>query len=76
MKAVLTEVTKINLAPDEILGVTIKSDEIDLATLNSLKTQFKVLFPKNKVILFGVGQNDDVKFSTIKKVSKKEKSNV
>lgn len=59
------EVTKLNLQPGDTLAVTIKSDDLDEHILNHLKAQFKIAFPDNRVLLFGLGSKDDIKFTAI-----------
>lgn len=60
------EVQKLNLQPDETLLVTIKSDEVDMRTIEEFKRGFSQQFPNNTIAVIGVGLNDEVIYSTIK----------
>jgi hypothetical protein len=60
------EVTKLNLQPGEILVATIKSDDVDMASLTTLRGQIQMAFPNNKVFLFGISLDDEVRFSIMK----------
>lgn len=62
------EVAKLNLQPGDTLAVTIKSDGLDEYILQALKDNFKIAFPNNRVLLFGVGENDDIKFTAISEI--------
>lgn len=57
------EATKINLQSGDILFVTIKSDDLDSMEAETIKRGIGALFPNNKVILFGVGSDNDIKFT-------------
>lgn len=59
------ELTRIELKENEILAVTIKSDDITEQSLQFLKVQLQGKFPANQVVVFGMGQNDDVKFAAL-----------
>jgi fumarylacetoacetate (FAA) hydrolase family protein len=59
------EVSKINLKPGDILGVTIKDDDINSIKLEELRNRFQELFPYNQVLMFGVGPENEVRFSVI-----------
>lgn len=48
------EVTRLNLQPGEVLVAKIYADDIDEAHLRALKTQLKVLFPNNRIMLFAL----------------------
>lgn len=60
------EVTKLNLQPGDVLTVTIKDNDIDTSSLESLREMFKRLYPNNEVALFGIGLNSDITFTVTK----------
>jgi hypothetical protein len=74
IKLVETEVQKINLGEGDVLVTTIKSDEIDMASMNSLGDQLRKIFPNNKVIVMGVGSEGDIKFTVAKDAAAKVSS--
>lgn len=57
------EATKITLGPEDVLFVTIKSDDIDEFSLNALKKNLGRMFPNNKVAVLGMGTRDGVEFT-------------
>ena len=59
------EVAKLNLAPGDVLVVTIKSDDIDESILGQLSKSFSEAFPNNQVALFGADTGSEIKFSVI-----------
>jgi hypothetical protein len=59
------EVQKLNLQPGDTLAVTIKSDDVDADILNGLREAFRQAMPGVKVLLFGVGLHDELKFSVL-----------
>ncbi len=63
------QIAKLNLGPGEVLAVTIKTDWADESAIQSIKTGLKKVFPDNEVLIFGVGLDDKVEFSTIKQNS-------
>ena len=63
------EVTKLSLQPGDILSVTIKSDEIDESQINGIKEGLSKYFPKNQVVIFGLGPDDEVRFTTLNQPS-------
>jgi len=74
MKANLVEVSKIKLAPGDILALTIKSDDLDQTDLEGIRDHLKTLFKNNKVLVACVSTKDDLKYSVIKKTSKEKKN--
>lgn len=62
------ELTKLDLKPGDTLAMTIKSDDIDEYTVNSLRESMGKAFPGIRVLLFGVGLNDEVKFTAISEI--------
>lgn len=62
IKLTQVEVAKINLQPGEILAVTIKHDDISLYELNDLGKEVQKYFPNNKIMMFNVGTEGDMKF--------------
>ena len=65
-------VSKIDLKPGEQLFVTFKSDYIDEHTVRLLRDQFKSAFPNNKVALFAMSPDDDVKFDIVNPLEEKK----
>lgn len=59
------EATKLDIKPGDTLAVTIKSDDVTGEALGVLKEQLSAMFPKVRVLLFGIGLHDDVKFNVI-----------
>ena len=59
------EVAKLNLAPGDVLVVTVKSDDIDEIVIGQLGKSFSEAFPNNQVALFGTGADNVMKFSVI-----------
>jgi hypothetical protein len=59
------EVQKLNLQPGDTLMVTIKNDHIDHDSMNSLRAQFKKVFPNNQVFVFGMDSDGDVKLAVV-----------
>lgn len=60
------EATKLNLGPDEILVLTIKSDEATPEGLEHLQSFFKELLPRNRVLLLALSHKDEARFSIMK----------
>lgn len=56
---------KLDLAPGDTLAITIKSDDLDEYLIGHLKKQFTEFFPGVRVLIMGVGSNDEVKYSVI-----------
>jgi len=59
--------TKINLAPGDTLMVTLKHDDVEFEELQYLKKGFEREFPNNKIFLFNVGIDGDLKFTVASK---------
>ena len=59
------DVVKLDLRPSETLIITVKNDDVGSADVQSLQTMFSKTFPKNRVIILAVGQNDDIKFTSV-----------
>lgn len=62
------ELTKIDVKPGETLAVTVKSDDMDGSTISSLRKELGKAFPGVRVLIFGVGLNDDVKFTAVAEI--------
>jgi len=60
-----TEVTKLNLQQGEVLVVKVKVQEMGQDSLEEFGTKLRNIFPNNKVVVLGLGPDDDVKFETI-----------
>lgn len=63
------DVVKINPQPGEIIIVTIKSDDVDMASMQSLRESMRKVFPNNQVMLMSVGSEGDIKFVVAKDAS-------
>jgi hypothetical protein len=63
LKVTEVEATKIDLKQGDVLMVTVKHEDIDLESLNSLREKFIEIFPNNKVMVFGMGSEGYVKFT-------------
>lgn len=57
------EATKINLIEGDVLMVTVKSDDANPESLTLLNDILKEMFPNNRIMVFGMGLNDEVKFT-------------
>jgi hypothetical protein len=62
-------ITKLNLEPGDTLFVKVKSDEVTSYALEALGEQLRETFPNNKVIVFGMGESDDIELTTVKDAS-------
>ena len=59
------EVQKLDLREGEVLAVTLKHDDVTYDSLKSLQKQFAALFPNNKVLVFNVGTDGDIKLAVL-----------
>ena len=59
------EAVKLNLQPGDTLMVTVKHDEVSQESLNQLRKQIASVFPNNKVFVFNVGTDGDIKFAVV-----------
>jgi len=68
----LNEVTvqRINLEPGDTLMVTVKNDDISAFALDMLQKKFKEVYPNNKVFIFGMGTDGDVKLAVVSEPKK------
>lgn len=69
------ELTKLDVKPGETLAVTIKSDDIDGATINEIKKNLSLAFPGVRVLIFGISLADDVKFTAVTELSENKENN-
>lgn len=60
------EVSKINLQPGEVLVVTVKAEDMDESSMDYLAQGFRKYFPNNKIAVLALGENDEIKFQTVK----------
>jgi hypothetical protein len=60
------EVQKLNLQPDEILVVKIKSDDLSQDALYQLRKGLTAYFPNNKVLVLGVGEEGSIDLTVAK----------
>jgi hypothetical protein len=58
----VSDATKINLKPGDVLILTVKDDNLDHESLQQLSQSIKKIFPNNKVAVFGLGTEGEVKF--------------
>lgn len=66
VQVVEAQVYRLNLKPEEILLVKIKSDQLDSSALDSIRKGFKQLLPNNKVAIMSVGTDDDIELTSVK----------
>lgn len=66
----MIDVNTIKLEKGDTLLVSISSNELDSVLLNTLKKQFKTAFPKNKIAILGIGENDRVSVNVVKSTGK------
>jgi hypothetical protein len=59
------DVQKLDMKPGQILVVTIKHDDVSYESLSQLQGQFAQLIPNNKVLVFCVGTDGDLKLAVI-----------
>ena len=57
------EITRLNLQPGDVLTVTVKDPDVDMNNLELLRKMFIQCFPNNKVMLFGLSENSEIKFT-------------
>ena len=60
------DLLQVNLDKGDVLIATIKSDEIDMSSMNQIGDYLRQTFPNNKVIVMGVGSEGDIKFTVAK----------
>lgn len=76
LKIVEAEVAKLNLQPTDVLVATIKGDDFDHPeTMTSLRLALQNYFPNNKVLVFSMNKDHDIKLSVIKEGEKKDEPN-
>ena len=63
----VVEVQRVGLKEGDVLMVTVKNDDMSQAALDALRYQLSLVFPSNKVFIFGMGTGDDVKFTAVSK---------
>lgn len=61
----VVEVQRINLQLNDVLMVTVKNDDLSQESVDMLRNQLQLVFPKNKVFVFAMGTNDDVQLSIV-----------
>lgn len=59
------DVEKLNLGPDDVLVVTVKTKEAN-AGLNYFADSLRETFDKNKVVVIGLIGNDEVAFTIVR----------
>lgn len=69
------EVQKLNLQPNEMLIIKIKSDEITTVDMESLATGMRSYFPNNKVVVLSVEAGGEIDLTTVAQNDKIEESN-
>ena len=60
------EVQKLNLQPEEVLIVKIRSDELTAYAMDSLRNGFKNLLPNNRVVVLGVDTDGSIDLTIAK----------
>lgn len=66
MNFTLVELTKIQLAPDEVLAVKLYGDDYDSETIGQLRDQLKAVFPNNRIMMFTLPNGTDIQMEAIK----------
>lgn len=59
------EVQKLNLKPGDTLMVTIKNSYVEAEAIQLLSNQFRKTFPNNKVFVFQVDVDGEIKFAVV-----------
>ena len=59
------ELTKLNLSVGDTLAVTVKSDDMDGVSIETIKSGLSKAFPGIRVMIFGIGLKDDIRFAAI-----------
>lgn len=54
-------ISKLSLSPDDVLFVTLRSDDVDVRFLESFKKQIQSFFPNNKVGIIALAISDSIK---------------
>lgn len=62
------EATILDVKPGQTLAITVKSNDIDEFTINSLRQNLNKAFPGVRVLLFGIGLDDDIRFTAISEI--------
>lgn len=65
VNVVEVQAAKINLNPGDILAVTIKAPDLTENEVNTLRINLQKNWPNNKVLIFGIGEDDSITFSKI-----------
>ena len=60
------DLLQVNLESGDVLIATIKSDDINMSSMNSIGDYLRKTFPNNKVLVMGVGSEGDIKFTVAK----------
>lgn len=63
------DLLQVNLEPGDVLIATIKSDDINMSSMNSIGDYLRKTFPNNKVLVMGVESSGDIKFTVAKDAS-------
>lgn len=67
------DVQTLDLKPGQVLMVTVKHDDVSQDSLQALQRQFIKIFPDNKVLVFNVGTEGDIKLVVIDQPAAPEK---
>jgi hypothetical protein len=59
------DVQKLDLKEGDTLLITIKSDDVDQYTIETVKQSFKSVFPNNRVAILAVGTEGDIRYSVL-----------
>lgn len=54
------DLARLNLDPEEVLVVTIKSDDLTEYSMSQLRKGFEKYFPNNKILVLGVGETGSI----------------
>lgn len=64
------EIQKINLQKGDTLMITIKHDYVENDQITALSNEFKKHFPNNRVFMFNMGTDGEIKFAVVSQEEK------
>ena len=60
------DVAKLNLTRDDVLVITVKTKRDESSGFENFAHYLQETFDQNKVVVLGLGENDEVKFTVVK----------
>lgn len=60
------DVAKLNLGPDDTLVVMVKGKREEMNGLELLAQNLQQTFDQNKLVVMGIGSDDEIKFTVVK----------